>query len=181
MTTDNSDKDRALSEIRSDIESTRERLAETLDAIEERLDVSKRFKGYVAEGRDRAGTLYADGRDRFETLRQDNPVLLYSVLGGVGAAVRRTGVAGGADSVGCSSTNSAANASAPGKTQPLCTLNKRSSGSLPVSASVRAAGAAPKASRTRCNMRESSRARRRVISKESLSLTAMTSSGMAGS
>ena len=51
MTADGSDKDRALSEIRSDIEVTRQRLAQTLDEIEDRLDVPKRFKKAVAEGR----------------------------------------------------------------------------------------------------------------------------------
>ena len=92
MTTDNSDKDRALSEIRSDIESTRERLAETLDAIEERLDVTKKYRQVVDDGRVKATSLYGEGREKIEELRRDNPVLLYSVLGGAGAAVVGLGV-----------------------------------------------------------------------------------------
>jgi Protein of unknown function (DUF3618) len=76
MTADDSDKDRALSEIRSDIEVTRQRLAQTLDEIEERLDVPKRVRKAVAEG-----------RERFETMRRDNPTLIYSVLGGAAVAV----------------------------------------------------------------------------------------------
>jgi uncharacterized protein DUF3618 len=76
MTADGSDKDRALSEIRSDIEVTRQRLAQTLDEIEERLDVPKRVRKAVAEG-----------RERFETMREDNPALVYGVLGGAAAVV----------------------------------------------------------------------------------------------
>ncbi|HEY0373813.1 MAG TPA: DUF3618 domain-containing protein [Amnibacterium sp.] len=76
MTADGSDKDRALSEIRSDIEVTRQRLAQTLDEIEERLDVPKRVKKAVAEG-----------RERFETMREENPALVYGVLGGAAAVV----------------------------------------------------------------------------------------------
>jgi len=76
MTADDSDKDRALSEIRSDIEVTRQRLAQTLDEIEERLDVPKRVKKAVAEG-----------RERFDTMREDNPTLVYGVLGGAAAVV----------------------------------------------------------------------------------------------
>jgi hypothetical protein len=76
MTADGSDKDRALSEIRSDIEVTRQRLAQTLDEIEERLDVPKRLKKAVAEG-----------RERFDTMREDNPALVYGVLGGAAALV----------------------------------------------------------------------------------------------
>ncbi|MCU1473414.1 DUF3618 domain-containing protein [Amnibacterium sp.] len=76
MTADGSDKDRALSEIRSDIEVTRQRLAQTLDEIEERLDVPKRVKKAVAEG-----------RERFDTMREDNPALVYGVLGGAAAVV----------------------------------------------------------------------------------------------
>lgn len=79
MTADD-DKDRALSEIRSDIEVTRQKLAETLDAIEERLDVPKRVRQLVA-----------DGRDRFDVLRQENPTLVYGVLGGAAAVVVATG------------------------------------------------------------------------------------------
>lgn len=76
MTADGSDKDRALSEIRSDIEVTRQRLAQTLDEIEERLDVPKRLKKAVAEG-----------RERFEYLRDQNPALVYGALGGAAAVV----------------------------------------------------------------------------------------------
>jgi hypothetical protein len=76
MTADGNDKDRALSEIRSDIEVTRQRLAQTLDEIEERLDVPKRVKKAVAEG-----------RERFDTMREDNPALVYGVLGGAAAVV----------------------------------------------------------------------------------------------
>jgi hypothetical protein len=80
MTADD-DKDRALSEIRSDIEVTRQKLAETLDAIEDRLDVPKRIRAIVA-----------DLTDRFEVLRKENPTLVYGVLGGAAAAVVATGV-----------------------------------------------------------------------------------------
>jgi hypothetical protein len=80
MTADD-DKDRALSEIRSDIEVTRQKLAETLDAIEDRLDVPKRIRALIA-----------DGRDRFDVLRQENPTVVYGVLGGVAAVVVATGV-----------------------------------------------------------------------------------------
>jgi hypothetical protein len=80
MTADGSDKDRALSEIRSDIEVTRQRLAQTLDEIEERLDVPKRLKKAVAEG-----------RERFDTMREDNPALVYGVLGGAAAVVMGVG------------------------------------------------------------------------------------------
>ena len=66
------DKDRALSEIRSDIEATRQRLAETLDAIEDRLDVPKRV---------RAGL--QDAMDRLDSLRQERPEVVYSVLAGI--------------------------------------------------------------------------------------------------
>lgn len=76
MTADGSDKDRALSEIRSDIEVTRQRLAQTLDEIEERLDVPKRVRKAVAEG-----------RERFEAMRQENPALVYGALGGAAAVV----------------------------------------------------------------------------------------------
>ena len=80
MTADD-DKDRALSEIRSDIEVTRQKLAETLDAIEDRLDVPKRMR-----------RLIGDGRDRFDEMRQENPTLVYGVLGGAAALVVATGV-----------------------------------------------------------------------------------------
>jgi hypothetical protein len=76
MTADGSDKDRALSEIRSDIEVTRQRLAQTLDEIEERLDVPKRVRKAVAEG-----------RERLDAMREDNPALVYGVLGGAAAVV----------------------------------------------------------------------------------------------
>jgi hypothetical protein len=76
MTGDASDKERALSEIRSDIETTRQRLAQTLDEIEDRLDVPKRIRQVVE-----------DGRARFETLRSENPGLVYGVLGGAAALV----------------------------------------------------------------------------------------------
>jgi uncharacterized protein (UPF0147 family) len=66
------DKDRALSEIRSDIEATRQRLAETLDAIEDRLDVPKRVRAAVQ-----------DAMDRLDALRQDRPEVVYSVLAGI--------------------------------------------------------------------------------------------------
>jgi hypothetical protein len=80
MTGDGSDKDRQLSEIRSDIEQTRQRLAATLDAIEDRLDVPKQ-----------ARRLIADGRATFEELRRDNPALVYGVLGGTAAVVAGLG------------------------------------------------------------------------------------------
>lgn len=70
------DKERALSEIRSDIEVTRQKLAETLDAIEDRLDVPKRVRGAVQEG-----------ADRLDALRQENPALVYGVISGAAAVV----------------------------------------------------------------------------------------------
>jgi hypothetical protein len=76
MTADGSDKDRALSEIRSDIEVTRQRLAQTLDEIEDRLDVPKRVRKAIAEG-----------RERFEALRRDNPTAVYGALGGAAVVV----------------------------------------------------------------------------------------------
>ena len=92
MTDDSDDKDRALSEIRSDIESTRERLSQTLDAIEDRLDVPKRARKAVAEGQAVAGQALTDARDWFETQRRENPALVYGVLGGAGALVIGAGV-----------------------------------------------------------------------------------------
>jgi hypothetical protein len=86
------DKQRALADIRSDIESTRERLAQTLDAIEERLDVRKRAIELWEDGRDRALDLVNDGRTRFDALRQGNPALVYGVLGGAAALVLGAGV-----------------------------------------------------------------------------------------
>ncbi|MET0590222.1 MAG: DUF3618 domain-containing protein [Naasia sp.] len=84
MTTDDQSlthKERELGEIRSDIEQTRARLAETLDQIEDKLDVSKQ-----------AQKVFSDARDRFDKLRKENPVVLYSsaaivVLGAVGTAL----------------------------------------------------------------------------------------------
>ncbi len=79
MTTDDqslSHKERELGEIRSDIEQTRARLAETLDQIEDRLDVGKRVKS-IAD----------DAWARFEKLRTENPVVLYSSAGIVGLGV----------------------------------------------------------------------------------------------
>lgn len=68
------DKERALSEIRSDIEATRQRLAETLDAIEDRLDVPKRIR-----------TALQDAMDRLDALRQERPEVVYGVLAGIAA------------------------------------------------------------------------------------------------
>ena len=70
------DKDRALSDIRSEIEETRQRLSETLDEIEGRLDVPKRLKA-----------LLADSRDRLDTLRQERPEVVYGVLAGAAAVL----------------------------------------------------------------------------------------------
>jgi hypothetical protein len=86
------DKQRALADIRSDIESTRARLAETLDAIEERLDVRKRAVEAWEESRDRALDLLQQGRGRFDAVRQENPAAVYAVLGGAAAVVLATGV-----------------------------------------------------------------------------------------
>jgi len=86
------DKQRALADIRSDIESTRERLAQTLDAIEERLDVRKRAIEVWEESRDQAVDLLQQGRARFDALRQVNPALVYGVLGGAAAVVLGAGV-----------------------------------------------------------------------------------------
>jgi uncharacterized protein (UPF0147 family) len=66
------DKERALSEIRSDIEATRQRLAETLDAIEDRLDVPKRVRAAVQ-----------DAMERLDALRQERPEVVYGVLAGI--------------------------------------------------------------------------------------------------
>ena len=65
------DKERQLSEIRSDIEATRQRLAETLDAIEDRLDVPKRVRAAVR-----------DAIDRLDAIRQERPEVVYAVLAG---------------------------------------------------------------------------------------------------
>ena len=61
------DKERQLSEIRSDIEATRQRLAETLDAIEDRLDVPKRVRAALQ-----------DAMDRVDALRQERPEVVYA-------------------------------------------------------------------------------------------------------
>ena len=66
------DKERQLSEIRSDIEATRQRLAETLDAIEERLDVPKRVRAAVQ-----------DAMDSLDRVRQERPEVIYGVLAGI--------------------------------------------------------------------------------------------------
>jgi hypothetical protein len=86
------EKQRALADIRSDIESTRARLAETLDAIEERLDVRKRAVEAWEESRDRALDLLQQGRGRFDAVRQENPAVVYGVLGGAAAVVLAAGV-----------------------------------------------------------------------------------------
>ena len=65
------DKERQLSEIRSDIEATRQRLAETLDAIEDRLDVPKRVRAAVQ-----------DAIDRLDAIRQERPEIVYAALAG---------------------------------------------------------------------------------------------------
>jgi Protein of unknown function (DUF3618) len=101
--TGDDDKQRALQDIRSDIESTRARLAETLDAIEERLDVRKRAVevweesrdralGLVSQGRDRGLSLVSQGRDRFDALRREDPALVYGVLGGAAVVLLGAGV-----------------------------------------------------------------------------------------
>jgi len=70
------DKERALSEIRSDIEATRQRLAETLDAIEDRLDVPKRLRAALQ-----------DALDRLDVLRQERPEVVYGVLAGIAGLI----------------------------------------------------------------------------------------------
>jgi ElaB/YqjD/DUF883 family membrane-anchored ribosome-binding protein len=65
------DKERQLSEIRSDIEATRQRLAETLDAIEDRLDVPKRVRAAVR-----------DAIDRLDAIRQERPEVVYAAIAG---------------------------------------------------------------------------------------------------
>ena len=77
MTADDSQlshKERQLGELRTDIESTREKLAQTLDAIEDRLNVPKQAKQVVGRA-----------RERFDRLATDNPVLLYAAAGVVAA------------------------------------------------------------------------------------------------
>ncbi len=73
MTDDN---DRALSDIRSDIEETRKRLADTLDAIEDRLDVPKRLR-----------ELLIDARDNLDALRQERPEVVYGALAAATALI----------------------------------------------------------------------------------------------
>lgn len=75
------DKDRALSDIRSEIEETRQRLSETLDAIEDRLDVPKRVKA-----------LLVTARDRIDALRQERPEVVYGVLAGAAALLAAASV-----------------------------------------------------------------------------------------
>jgi ElaB/YqjD/DUF883 family membrane-anchored ribosome-binding protein len=65
------DKERQLSEIRSDIEATRQKLAETLDAIEDRLDVPKRVREAVR-----------DAIDRLDAIRQERPEVVYAAIAG---------------------------------------------------------------------------------------------------
>jgi hypothetical protein len=84
MTTDDqslSQKERQLGEIRSDIELTRERLAQTLDAIEDKLNLPKQ-----------AGLAAGRLRDRVVRLQKENPVVIYAsgaiaVLGVVGGVL----------------------------------------------------------------------------------------------
>ena len=84
MTTDDQSsthKERALGEIRSDIESTRAQLAETLDAIEDKLNLPKQ-----------AGLAAGRVRSKVSELQKDNPVVLYAsgaiaVLGVVGGVL----------------------------------------------------------------------------------------------
>lgn len=75
MTADDSNlshKERALGELRSDIESTREKLAQTLDAIEDKLNVPKQAK----RAAERA-------RGAFDKLNKENPVVVYATAGAV--------------------------------------------------------------------------------------------------
>ena len=73
MTGDDSNlshKERQLGELRSDIESTREKLAATLDAIEDKLNVPRQ-----------AQRLFDRGRDVVETQLKENPVAVYAAAG----------------------------------------------------------------------------------------------------
>ncbi|WP_210480038.1 DUF3618 domain-containing protein [Naasia sp. SYSU D00948] len=75
MTGDDSNlshKERQLGELRSDIESTREKLAATLDAIEDKLNVPRQ-----------AQRLYDRGREVFDTTMKENPVVVYATAGAV--------------------------------------------------------------------------------------------------
>jgi hypothetical protein len=78
MTADDSNlshKERQLGEIRSDIESTREKLAQTLDAIEDRLNVPKQAQAALDRG-----------RAAFERTLKENPVAVWAAAGGVALA-----------------------------------------------------------------------------------------------
>ncbi len=75
MTADDSNlshKERQLGELRSDIESTREKLAATLDAIEDRLNVPKQAQHLVDRG-----------REVWDTTLKENPVVVYAAAGAV--------------------------------------------------------------------------------------------------
>lgn len=71
-----SPKERALGELRSDIELTRERLAQTLDAIEDRLNVPKTARRYLDVA-----------KEQWDELRRDNPTAIYAAAGAVVAVV----------------------------------------------------------------------------------------------
>ena len=78
MTADDSNlshKERQLGEIRSDIESTREKLAQTLDAIEDKLNVPKQ-----------AQAAFDRGREALDRTLKENPVAVYAAAGGVALA-----------------------------------------------------------------------------------------------
>jgi len=78
MTADDSNlshKERQLGEIRSDIESTREKLAQTLDAIEDKLNVPKQAQAALDRG-----------RAALERTLKENPVAVYAAAGGVALA-----------------------------------------------------------------------------------------------
>jgi hypothetical protein len=75
MTGDDSNlshKERQLGELRSDIESTREKLAATLDAIEDKLNVPRQAQRLVDRG-----------REAFDTTMKENPVAVYAAAGAV--------------------------------------------------------------------------------------------------
>ena len=75
MTADDSNlshKERALGEIRSDIESTREKLAATLDAIEDKLNVPMQAKRAVGRA-----------REAWDKVNKENPVVVYASAGAV--------------------------------------------------------------------------------------------------
>jgi hypothetical protein len=75
MTADDSNlshKERALGELRSDIESTREKLAQTLDAIEDKLNVPKQAKRAVERA-----------REAWDKVNKENPVVVYATAGAV--------------------------------------------------------------------------------------------------